>query len=457
MGESGKFEKGVAFLRLQGTMRINSEGHLEIGGCDTVELARKFGTPLYVIDEELVRSNCREYFKSFTQENARDLVIYAGKAFLVEAMCRIVAEEGLGLDVVSGGELSIALSADFPSQKIFFHGNNKSPSELLYALKAGVGRIVVDNYFELETLERIAFQEGLCPKILLRIAPGVEAHTHSFISTGKTDSKFGFTLENGDALNAVKRALACEHLELKGLHCHIGSQIFELEAFRHTARVMMGFLKEIREKLGWIAEELDLGGGLGVYYSEGDNPPSISEYAEAIKSSVEDCCRKWGYPRPRLIVEPGRSIISPAGTTLYTIGSIKEIPGIRKYVAVDGGMTDNPRVALYQAKYEGIIANKANAAAEEVVSITGRCCESGDMLIWDLPVPRVEPGDILAVFCTGAYNYSMSSNYNGLPRPAVVLVNNGNADLIVERETYEDLRRHHRIPPRLLGSCRQKG
>lgn len=444
-------------MRLQGTMRINANGHLEIGGCDTVDLARDFGTPLYVIDEELLRRNCREYYESFTNENGNDLVIYAGKAFLVEAMCRIVAEEGLGLDVVSGGELSIALSAGFPPEKIFLHGNNKSPAEILYALESGVGRIVVDNYFELETLEKLAFQEGICPQVLLRIAPGIEAHTHSFITTGQTDSKFGFTLENGDALNAVKTALALNRIELKGLHCHIGSQIFELDAFRHTASVMMEFLKEIRDRFGWTAEELDLGGGLGVYYSEGDDPPSIREYAAAIKSSVEDCCQKWGYPRPNLIVEPGRSIISPAGTTLYTIGSVKNIPGIRKYVAVDGGMTDNPRVALYQAKYEGMIANKANMAPEDVVSVTGRCCESGDMLIWNLSVPRVEPGDLLAIACTGAYNYSMSSNYNGLPRPAVVLVKDGNAELIVERETYEDLRRHHRIPPRLVGTCWQKG
>lgn len=444
-------------MRLQGTMRINAAGHLEIGGCDTVDLARDFGTPLYVIDEALLRSNCREYYDAFTKENSNDLVIYAGKAFLVGAMSRIVAEEGLGLDVVSGGELSIALSSGFPPEKIFLHGNNKSPEEMLYALKSGVGRIVVDNYFELEMLEKLAFQEGVRPAVLLRIAPGIEAHTHSFITTGQTDSKFGFTLENGDALNAVKIALALNHIDLKGLHCHIGSQIFELDAFRHTARVMMGFLKEIRDRLGWTAEELDLGGGLGVYYSDGDNPPSIKDYADAIQSSVDDCCRKWGYPRPSLIVEPGRSIISPAGTTIYTIGGIKDIPGIRKYVAVDGGMTDNPRVALYQAKYEGLIANKADIPVQEVVSVTGRCCESGDMLIWDLAVPKVEPGDLLAISCTGAYNYSMSSNYNGLPRPAVVLVKDGSADLIVERETYEDLRRHHRIPPRLLGTCRQKG
>lgn len=435
-------------VRLQGTMKISDKGHLEIGGCDVVELASVYGTPLYIIDEDLVRENCRKYVKAFAAEG--DIVIYAAKAFLTTAFCRIIAEEGLGLDVVSGGELSIALKAGFSPEKIFFHGNNKSPSELRFALESGVGRIVVDNFYELEVLEKLAGNGGYCPSVLLRVAPGIDAHTNDYIKTGQVDSKFGFTLSNGDALRAVKKALNSPNLNLKGLHCHIGSQIFELDAFRHAARIMVDFLQEIRMETNWEAPELDLGGGLGVYYTEGDNPPEIDEYARAVQQSVEESCQKWNYPRPKIIVEPGRSIISPAGTTIYTIGASKVIPGIRKYVAVDGGMTDNPRPALYQAKYEGIIANKANDPKKEVVSVTGRCCESGDMLIWDLSVPEIEPGDLLAVFCTGAYNYSMSSNYNGLPRPAVVLVQNGHADLIVERETYEDLSKHHLIPERFL-------
>lgn len=437
-------------MKLQGTMKINSTGHLEIGGCDVVDLARDFGTPLYVIDEELLRKNCREYFRAFTGGERSDLVIYAGKAFLVAAMCRITAQEGLGLDVVSGGELAIALKAGFPPERIFLHGNNKSHEELLLALRSRVGRIVVDNYYELEILEHLAVQEGIRQAVMLRIAPGIEAHTHSYITTGQTDSKFGFTLDNGDALRAVQRTLEPGRLDLCGLHCHIGSQIFELDAFCQASRTMVDFLQEARRATGWIARDLDLGGGLGVYYCEGDTPPLITDYAQAVRSSADEACRLWDYPRPRLIVEPGRSIINPAGTTIYTIGSIKEIPGIRKYVAVDGGMTDNPRPALYQAQYEGLVANKADEVPQEVVAITGRCCETGDMLIWDLPVPNVKSGDLLAIPGTGAYNYAMSSNYNSLPRPAVVLLQNGQADLIVRRESYDDLMRHHLVPQRLL-------
>lgn len=436
-------------MKLQGTMKINTSGHLEIGGCDVTDLAKKFGTPLLVIDETALRDNCRSYHEHFKGGEGEDLAIYASKAFLTEAICRIIEAEGLGLDVVSGGELYIALQSGFPAEKIFLHGNNKAPEEMLYALRSGVGRIVVDNYFELETLNRLAAEEGVRAEILLRIAPGVEAHTHSYITTGQIDSKFGFTLASGDALRAAKMALSMKHIDLKGIHCHIGSQIFELDSFRFAAGVMVNLLLLIRQETGWTAEDLDLGGGLGVYYSEGDTPPSIAAYATQIKEAVEENCRKGDYPRPRVIVEPGRSIISPAGTSIYTIGAIKDIPGVRKYVAVDGGMNDNPRVALYQAVYEGIIANKAELPAAEVVSVTGRCCESGDMLIWNLPAPPVVSGDLLAVSCTGAYTYSMSSNYNGLPRPAVVLVQNGQADLIVERETYADLVRHHLIPERL--------
>jgi diaminopimelate decarboxylase len=429
-------------------MKINSKGHLEIGGCDVVDLAQEFGTPLYIVDEALIRENCRKYYQAFTGKAESDLVIYAGKAFLVMAMCRIIEEEGLGLDVVSGGELHIALQAGFPPEKIFFHGNNKSPAELRFALEKGVGRIVVDNFHELEVLQKIAEDGGHHPSILLRVAPGIEAHSHEYIRTGQIDSKFGFTLANGDALRAVEIALASDNLNLTGLHCHIGSQILELAAFGHTARVMMEFLQELREKTGWVAAELDLGGGLGIYYVEGDDPPSVDEYAKVIRENVEKAAAEFGYPRPRIIVEPGRSIVGPAGTTIYTIGSIKDIPGVRKYVAVDGGMTDNPRPALYKARYEGVVANKADQPIREVVSITGRCCESGDMLIWDLPVPYVEPGDILAISCTGAYTYSMSSNYNWLPRPAVVLVYNGQAELIVARETYEDLVDKQLLPER---------
>ncbi len=438
-------------------MRINARGELEIGSCNVVELARTFGTPLYIMDETLIRQNCREYYQAFAGGGSRDGVLYAAKAFMAPAICKIVGSEGLGLDVISGGELYLALKAGFSPERIFLHGNNKSPSELQFALKSGVGRIVVDNFYELELLDRLAGESGCLSSVLLRVAPGIEAHSHDYIKTGQLDSKFGFTLGNGDAMQAVQIALRAENLHLKGLHCHIGSQIFELDAFRDAARVMMDFLEEIRVQTGWTATELDLGGGLGIYYSADDTPPPIKEYACAIRESVDESCKKWNFPRPKLFVEPGRSIVGPAGCTVYTIGAIKNIPGIRKYVAVDGGMTDNPRPALYQAKYEGLVANKAKEPVQEVVSITGRCCESGDMLIWDLSVPKVEPGDLLAISCTGAYNYSMSSNYNCLPRPAVVLVHDGNADLIVSRETYGDLAQHHLVPERLSSALRGTG
>ncbi|MDH7576267.1 MAG: diaminopimelate decarboxylase [Bacillota bacterium] len=441
-------------MKLHGTMCINAEGQLEVGGCRINELARNFGTPLYIMDEALIRKNCREYYRAFSSDGKSDGVLYAAKAFMATAICKIVESEGLGLDVVSGGELYIALKAGFPPGKLFLHGNNKSLSELEFALKSGVGRIVIDNFYELELLNHLAGAGGYLPQVLLRVAPGIEAHSHAYIRTGQLDSKFGFTLANGDALRAVETALRAVNLDLKGLHCHIGSQIFELDAFRDAARVMVDFLQEARTKTGWTATELDLGGGLGIYYSAGDTPPAIREYASAIHESVAESCKKWNFPRPKLFVEPGRSIVGPAGCTVYTIGAMKDIPGVRKYVAVDGGMTDNPRPALYQARYEGLIANKAKEPVQEVVSITGRCCESGDMLIWDLSAPRVEAGDLLVISCTGAYNYSMSSNYNCLPRPAVVLVCDGNADLIVARETYEDLVKNHLVPERIsFSSC----
>lgn len=436
-------------MRLQGTMRIDDSGHLEIGGCDVLELVRSYGTPLQVIDEDLLRRNCREYFTAFDSGGQDDMVFYASKALLVKAICRIAQEEGLGLDVVSGGELFTALQSGFPPEKIVLHGNNKSPSEMEFALASGVGRIVIDNYFELETLNRLSGDRRCRPAVLLRVAPGIEAHSHDYIKTGQTDSKFGFTLTNGDAAKAVRAALDAGNLDLRGLHCHIGSQILELDAFRHTAAVMVDLLQSLRRQYGWTAVELDLGGGLGVHYIAGDEPPAIAQYAAAVRESVEGSCRRHGYPRPRILVEPGRSIISPAGTTIYTVGAIKNIPGIRKYVAVDGGMSDNPRPALYQAKYEGLLANKANLPEREVVAVTGRCCESGDMLIWDLSAPLIESGDLLAISCTGAYTFSMSSNYNCLPRPAMVLVSDGRAELIVRRETYDDLVKLQVVPERL--------
>lgn len=435
-------------MKLRGTMRINRQGHLEIGGYDSVELAKDFGTPLYVMDETMIRDICGRYREAFIEKRGGE-VLYASKAFMTMAMCRIVEQEGLGLDVVSGGELYTAIKSKFPPQRICFHGNNKQLEELRMALEYGVGRVIVDNFLEMTMLEEVAKQMGVVQPVMLRVTPGVEAHTHEYIKTGQIDSKFGFTVPNGQALEAAERGRRLSHLELKGIHCHIGSQIFEMESFGHAAGIMMDLAKDISDATGWMVEELNLGGGFGIYYAEGDQPAQIEEYAEVVTDAVVKKAGEHNLPVPRIMVEPGRSIVGDAGTTLYTIGSIKEIPGIRKYVAVDGGMSDNPRQALYQARYEACLANRPDGPNQEKVAITGKCCESGDMLIWDLPLPRVETGDILAVACTGAYNYSMSMNYNRLCRPAVVLVCNGSAEVIVERETYKDLLRNDRIPERL--------
>lgn len=435
-------------MKLQGTMKINSQGHLEIGGVDTLDLVKEFGTPLYILDEEAFRKNCRQLKKAFASAGDSQ-VIYASKALCTMATCALIKQEGLGLDVVSGGELHTALSVDFPVEKIYFHGNNKTPDELRMAVNNQVGAVVVDNFIELELLHRICRTAGQKQRIILRITPGIEAHTHEYIKTGQIDSKFGFTLPDGQALQAVRSLEDYPFLVYGGLHCHIGSQIFEMDSFVHVAEVMMAFAAEIYKDTGILTTELNLGGGFGIYYSEGDQPVSAEDWVLAVMPGVKENAAKFGIPVPRVVVEPGRAIVGPAGTTLYTVGSQKDIPGIRKYIAVDGGMGDNPRPALYGSKYEAILANKALQHPEETVSIAGKCCESGDMLIWDISLPRVKPGDILAVSATGAYNYSMSMNYNRIPRPAMVLVGNGQADLIIERETYEDLIRYDVLPARL--------
>lgn len=435
-------------MKLHGTMKINSIGHLDIGGCDTVELVKEFGSPLYVMDEESIRLTCREYYNSFTGKyNAQ--VIYASKAFMSKAMCRIIQQEGLGLDVVSGGELFTAREAGFPMENIYFHGNNKTPDEIETALKFGIGRFVVDNLNELRILNSLAGEQGVNAKILFRVTPGIEAHTHEYIRTGQIDSKFGLVMINGQAMEAIKEALTLTNVEVFGIHCHIGSQIFELESYQHAVQVMMDFVADIARETGLVVKELNLGGGFGIYYHGADNPARIDDYAQIVMNTVGEEANRLALPIPKVIVEPGRSIVGTAGTTLYTVGSVKHIHGVRTYVAVDGGMTDNPRQALYQAKYEAALANKANQQGKELVSIAGKCCESGDMLIWDILLPTVETGDILAVSCTGAYNYSMSSNYNRICRPAVVLVNQGQGEVIVKRETYQDVARNDVIPARL--------
>ena len=436
-------------MYLHGTSQINDAGHLEIGGCDTVELAQQFGTPLYVMDEELIRQRASEFVKAFQASGFRFQVAYASKAFCVMAMCRLAEQENLSLDVVSDGELHTALKAGFPVERIHFHGNNKSPFEIEMAIDAGVGCFVVDNFTELHLLNAIAAEKGKQANVLFRVTPGVEAHTHEYISTGQTDSKFGFDIGNGQAKQAIETAKTLPNIHILGVHSHIGSQIFEVEGFRMAAARVAQFSAEIRSELEVTFEVINLGGGFGIRYINGDTPLPMAEYVGAITGAVRDCFTEVGYPLPEIWIEPGRSMVGDAGTTLYTIGSFKDIPGVRKYVAVDGGMMDNPRPALYESKYEALLANRANEQAEETVAIAGKACESGDMLIWDLPLPKANSGDILAVFCTGAYNYAMASNYNRVRRPAVVFVKNGQADIVVKRESHDNIVENDVIPARL--------
>ncbi|MBP1988949.1 diaminopimelate decarboxylase [Paenibacillus eucommiae] len=434
---------------LHGTSQINDQGRLEIGGVDTKKLTEEFGTPLFVYDEALIRQRCREYVDAFRASGFQFQVAYASKAFCVKAMCRIVAEEGMSLDVVSDGELYTALEAGFPAERIHFHGNNKTPEEIEMAIDAKIGCFVVDNFSELPVLNSIAAEKRQNVNVLLRITPGVEAHTHEFISTGQTDSKFGFDLGNGSAYKAVEEASKLSSLTILGVHSHIGSQIFEVEGFRMAAERVADFAVQVRSELQVTFKVINLGGGFGIRYVEGHTPLPVAVYVKAITDAVRENFSSNDYPLPAIWVEPGRSIVGDAGTTLYTVGTTKDIPGVRKYVAVDGGMTDNPRPALYDSEYEAVLANRATEPAEEVVSIAGKCCESGDMLIWDLSLPKVENGDILAVSCTGAYNYAMASNYNRIRRPAVVFVKDGHADLIVKRESYKDIIGNDVIPERM--------
>lgn len=434
-------------MKLHGTMTVNNDDHLVIGGCDAIELVKEFGSPLYVLDEDLLRRNCRDYRKAFIDDIPGGEVAYACKAFSCLAMIRIVSGEGLGVDVVSGGELYTALSAGADPSRIDFNGNNKTPDELRYALGNRIGRVIVDNFTEIRLLDDMAREMKIRQKALLRIQPGIEAHTHEKIQTGKIDSKFGLAIETGQAIEAVKQMLESESIELTGIHCHIGSQILETEAFTQTAEIMAGFLVEIRARLGVTLPELNLGGGFGIYYTGSDSPPTAAETAKAILRVLNGVFEKNDFPFPkRLSIEPGRSIVGNAGTALYTVGSLKMIPGFGAYVAVDGGMTDNPRLALYQARYETCLANKMSAPDEIIASVAGKLCESGDMLIRDVSMPRAEAGDILAIPNSGAYQYAMASNYNRIGKPAVILVSGGKAAAILKRESYEDLVRNDLIP-----------
>lgn len=424
-------------------LQINEQGHLSIGGCDTVQLAEQFGTPLYVMDENQIRSNCRRYQSSFEKHyQGRGMTVYASKAFNCKAICRIIEEEGLGLDVASGGELYTAIQAGFPAERIHFHGNNKTEQEIRLALEYEIGHFIADNLTELQTIDRLAKEAGKVAHVSLRVKPGIDAHTHSFIQTGQIDSKFGFALETGEAMEAVEAALKYQNIDLKGVHCHIGSQIFESSPFVLAAEVMLQFIADIKAKTGIEIEELNLGGGFGIHYAKDDAPLPYDQYMELVSTAVFRKCEELDLKVPFIFIEPGRSMVGEAGITLYHIGGIKHIPDIRTYVSVDGGMTDNPRYILYQAKYTALIANKANQPAETKVTIAGKCCESGDLIQEDAMIQEPQVGDVLAVLSTGAYNYSMASNYNRNPRPAVVMIKDGNPRVVIRRESYEDLIRN---------------
>ena len=421
-------------------LSINSENHLVIGQHDTVELAKKFGTPLYVLDEDLMRDNCRAYKNAIdTYYDGHGLVLFASKALCTMYTGRLVAEEGLGADVVSGGELYTLYKAGFPMEKVFFHGNNKTPDEIELALNCGVGHIVVDNKYELELLNRIANKKNVNQRILFRIKPGIDAHTHDFVKTGQIDSKFGVALENGEAYEIHKLALSMSNIQIDGVHCHIGSQIFDVEPFCEAAKVMIGFIADLYDKLDIKVKILNLGGGFGIKYTATDDPIAPSEYIHKVTNVVKALAQEKGIDLPFLVFEPGRSIVASAGITLYTVGCVKEIENVRTYVSIDGGMCDNPRYILYGSKYTSVLANNASAEPVAPITIAGKCCESGDLIQEHVMMPQIHVGDTLAVLATGAYNYSMSSNYNRIPRPPIVTVSGNEAKIIVKRETYDDL------------------
>jgi len=425
------------------TAEVNNQGHLVIGGCDTVQLATDFGTPLYLFDELDLRSKCAEFEAEFGQRYADTTVIYAVKAFINQALALILKEEGLGLDVVSAGELSIAQSVGFPLDKVYFHGNNKSAEEIRLALKWHIGRIVVDNSHELAMLGEMVNEAGYTPDILLRLSPGIDPHTHRYIATGVIDSKFGFPLSGGE--EAVAQAISAPNLNLVGLHFHIGSLIFDTEPYQQAIDVTLNFAAEMKQKYGFELKELNVGGGFAIQYTPDSPAPHTGVYAEAIASKITGKCRELRLALPRLIIEPGRAIVGRAGVALYKVGVVKDIPSVRCYVSVDGGIADNIRPALYGAKYVAVAANKASEKTTGKVTIAGKFCESGDILIQDIDLPPLSADDIIAIPDCGAYCLSMASNYNASLKPAIVIVKEGKAHLIRRRQTLDDLVRYDSV------------
>ena len=420
------------------TAEVDSQGQLVIGGCNALDLVSEYGTPLYILDEQTLRARCRSFVQEFRQRWQNSQVCYACKAYINPALAQIFDEEGLGLDVVSGGELAIAQKAGFPLERVTFHGNNKTPEELEYAVANGIGTVAVDSFYELDLLDRIAAESSKVQDVIIRVSPGVDPHTHAHTTTGILDSKFGFAIETGHAAQAVRQALRAPNINLRGLHFHLGSPIFELEPYRVATELVLRWAAQFREQ-GLELKEFSPGGGFAIAYTRDQTPPEIGDYAEAIISTMTSTCADLGMEIPNITIEPGRSIIGPAGVALYQIGAIKDIPGVRKYVSVDGGMGDNIRPALYQAVYEVVAAGKVNDEPTERVTIAGKYCESGDLLASDIMMPDLVAGDVLAIPAAGAYCPSMASNYNLNPRPPMVLVNNGQSRLIRRRESYQDM------------------
>jgi len=428
-------------MRLFGTS-INKEGELNIGGLNVSELRDQFSTPLYVMDQELIEENMKIFKENFICETVETQVIYASKAFMNVAMCQLVNKMGLNLDVVSGGELYTAKKANYPLEKVYMHGNNKTADELQMAIDFSIGHIIIDNKNELELLNHLAQKSNKTVNVLLRVNPGIDAHTHEYIQTSKFDSKFGESIFSEGIFEIISKFINASNINLKGFHCHIGSQIFDEKPFYKAVDTMFDFAKKLEDKLGFVTEALNLGGGFGIYYANGDDPIELANFVKTMVKDIDNKKKELNLKIKKVMIEPGRSIVANAGTTIYTVGGTKETYSGKNYIFVDGGMTDNIRPALYQAVYEGIIANRLDEEKNYLATVAGKCCESGDVLIRDAKFVKAEAGDILAVASTGAYNYTMSSNYNRIGKPAVVFVKNGKAKLVVKRETYEDLIRN---------------
>lgn len=427
-------------MLLHPTFDTNEKGHLTIGGLDAISLSETYGTPAYYLDVDAVRAMCRMYKENFARYFGGDSTpIYAGKALCIKKLYAVIAEEGLMADCVSGGELHTAHAAGFPMEKVFFHGNNKTDADLRYALELGVGHIVVDGLDELSALDRIAGEMGKKAVILLRITPGIDPHTHKKIITGNVDSKFGMAIQTGQAMEFVQAALTAGNLVLDGFHCHVGSQLFDIAPFREAAEIMLAFTARVRAELSYMPKILNIGGGFGVRYTDADPQIDYTANIRALGEEIDAICAEMQLPKPAIMMEPGRSIVAAAGATVYTVGSVKSVTGFRNYVSVDGGMPDNPRYTLYQSQYTVVNADKADAPADFPCTLAGRCCESGDLLAEGISIAKPERGSHLAVLVTGAYNHSMASNYNRIPRPPMIFIEQGKASVAVRRETFDDL------------------